>query len=162
MYAKVMPADKNTTFIISRLLYEKHIYNALDDAMRDAWGVHRFFCEIEDGCRLCIGVFSRKDNTLLGCAHGMIYPHNMMAHLFVKRGVDGAVATQMCMDECRKYYKRKHIPLYSFSAEVADNNRAIKIMLKKLGYEDKGILKDEFFVSYGIKIPCRFFRKEIK
>lgn len=161
MYAKILPPDKDTTFIISRLLYEPHIYKALDDAMRDVWGAHQFLNEIEHEYRLCIGLFSNKNNALLGCTHGIIYPHNMQAHIFLKRGVDGLTATQMCMDKCCEYYKNKNIPLKSFSGIVADNNRAVKIMLKKLGYEDGGIIENEFFISNGVKIPCRFFRKEI-
>jgi RimJ/RimL family protein N-acetyltransferase len=162
MYAKVLLPDMRTTFMISRLLYEKHIYHALDDEMHDVFGVHRFFREIEDESRLCIGVFRRKDSEFMGCCHGMIYPQCMEGHILFKRGVNGQAALKMIMDECRKYYRNKKIPLHSFSGVVADNNQAVKLLLKKSGFEDKGILENEFFLSQGNKIPCRYFKKEIK
>lgn len=162
MYAKVMPATPETAFAVSRLFYEPHIYHALDDEMHDVFGVHRCLSEIEDGHRLCVGVFSKKDNAFWGCAHGMIYPGNMEAHLLLKRKVNGVTAITLCMDECRKYYKQYRISLKSFSAVVADNNRAVKITLRKAGFIDHGIVENEKFISHGIMIPCRFFRKEEK
>lgn len=162
MYAKILPPTLETTYLISRLFYERHIYNALDDEMRDVWGCHKILREIEEGHRICIGVFRREDDAFLGFSHGMIYPHNMEAHLLFKRKVNGVEATELCMAKCVEYYKKKKIPLTSFSGIIAENNNAVKRLLRKLGFEDKGILEKEFFFSHGEKISCRFFRKEIK
>lgn len=161
MYAKTLSPTLDTTYLISRLFYEKHIYNAMDDEMRDVWVCHRTLQEIENGSRLCIGVFSKKDDTFLGCAHGMIYLYDMEAHLLLKRKVNGVTAVNLCMEEILKYYKQQKLPLKSFSATVADNNRAVKTTLRKAGFIDHGIVKNEKFISHGVVIPCRFFRKEI-
>ena len=161
MYAEILASNSDTTYMVSRLFYEKHIYFALDDEGRDVWTVHRILREIEEGQRLCVGVFNKHDNSFAGCAHGMIYPYTMEAHLLFKRKVNGVEALKLCMDKCSEYYRHKKIPLLRFTGMVADNNRAAKLLLKKSGFIDKGIVDGEDFVSKNNIIPCRYFRKDI-
>jgi ribosomal protein S18 acetylase RimI-like enzyme len=161
MYAEVFPANDISSYIVSRLFYESHIYRALDDRMRDVWGAHTVLREIEDGKRLAIGVYRKSDDALMGFSHGLIIPDTMEAHILLKRKTDGLAAINLCMDKCREFYKKNNIPLKRFIAKVADDNRPAKLLLRRAGYSDKGIMENNFFVSFGKNIPCRFFEKEI-
>jgi hypothetical protein len=162
MYAKPLPPDKNTTFIVSRLLYEKHVYNALDNQMRDVWGAHNVFCDIERGHRTVFGVFQKDTERFLGCVHGVFDDFIFWGHFLFKRKVDVVRAVLLCEEQCRQICKEKDIPLSAFAGMIPDSNRAAKIAASKLGYKDKGLIDGEYFYSFEQKIPCRLFKKEIK
>ena len=162
MYARVLPPDSMTTYMVSRLFYEKHIYLAMDDAMKDVWTVHTILKEIEQRERLCVGVFQKNDDRFLGCTHGLITAGYMNAHLLFYRHIDALSAVKLCMDECRKYYREHDLPLQYFQGKVSDENRCVKLLLRKLGWKDEGVRENDFFISRSRKIPCRIYRKEVE
>ena len=163
MFAELLLPDKNTTFLVSRLLYEKHIYNALDNKMRDVWGAHDVFCEIESGKRIVLGVFSKDDKKFLGCVHGLMETPVFYGHFLFRRKVDVVKAVLLCEELCQKVYVNSGLmTLKSFAGIIPENNRAVQITAKKLGYRDNGILDGEYFYSFDKKIPCRLYVKEIR
>jgi hypothetical protein len=161
MYAELLLPDKNTTFLVSRLLYEKHIYNALDNKMRDVWGAHDVFCEIESGKRIVLGVFSKDDKKFLGCVHGLLNAPVFYGHFLFRRKVDVVKAVLLCETLCKKVYADRDMTLNAFAGVIPESNRAVQITVKKLGYRDSGILDGEYFYSFDQKIPCRLYVKEI-
>lgn len=160
--SRILPANTETSFLFSRLLYEKHIYYALDDEMRDAWGVHRVLTEIETGSRIVLGVFNKADDSFCGCIHGLFETPEFHGHFMFKRKVNAVEAVLECEKVCETFYREKNAELKYYSNLVPVNNRAVCITAKKLGHKDMGIVDGEFFYSFGKKIPCKKFMKEVK
>ena len=157
--AEVMERNERTSYLVSRLLYEPHVYRSLDDEFCDIYTVHRVLKEIETGERLCIGIFNGEE--FCGCVHLTIRESVTEPHLMLKRKVSGVTATELSVDCYKRYCIDNGIELKPLYIEIADNNRAIRRVLRFCGFEDCGILSGEYFVFKGKKIPVRVFRKEL-
>jgi hypothetical protein len=158
MRAEILPADQKTSFVVSRLFYEKHIYNATEDELRDVWGVHRLLSEIESGDRIVVGFFS--DNVFLGCSHGVIVDGVFEGHFLFFRKAPTVDLVKKGIHEIVQYGKQKGTPVNSLRGIVPDSNRAVKLLLSRLGFLDTGPT-NTFFVLNGKNIMCREFTKRI-
>lgn len=161
MYIKILPASAETSYIVSRLLYEPHIYQGQDDRMRDVWGVHVFLTEIENGTRLVWGAFSKEDNSFLGCAHGTIENNEFIAHTMFKRKVDAVKACLLMEVEFKKYCKENSISVNAIVGYPPEDLRIAIIMNKRFGCKDMGRAEGVEYWRNGMNIPCRYMRKEI-
>jgi hypothetical protein len=161
MYAKVLQPSTDTSYIVSRLFYEKHILSALDDTMLDVWGTHNFFVEIELGTRIVIGLFDKENDNFLGCIHGTLVDGCFTAHLMLRRKVDAVKAAELCTLLMKQCCQETEINFTKVRGFVPDTNRAIKRMAVKSGYTDCGIAVGEFFIRDGKNIPIRIYEKEI-
>lgn len=161
MYAKILTPSSETSYIVSRLFYEKHIYSALDDTLRDVWGVHNILTQIELGERIVIGLYTVRNDDFCGCIHGILNDGCFTAHLLIRRKVDAVLAAELCTELFKKCCQEIGTEFVKVRGFVPDNNRAIKIMAHRAGYQDCGIAVGEFFVSGGKNIPLRIFEKEV-
>lgn len=146
--------------MVSRLLYEKHIYNAVDDRLHDVWYAHNFLSDIEAGRVLVFGVFKKVDGCFCGCAVGEISGTDFIAHALYKRKVDVTKAALLVEDEIRKYSIGSGIEIKTIIGNIPEYNRAALRMSKQAGYTDSG----EIFGTHmknGKSINCRCMRKEI-
>jgi hypothetical protein len=161
MYVERMLPTPETSFMVSRLLYQAHIYSAVDDSMHDVWGVHNFLSEIESGQRIVFGVFDEKNNIFLGCMHCTLHGDYCVAHTMFKRKVDAVKAALMAEDELKKYCKKNKILLNAIVGYPPEHLRAAVIMNKKFGCKDMGQAENVFFKVNGKNMPCRYMRKEL-
>jgi hypothetical protein len=161
MFVKKLDASPPTLYMISRLLYEPHIYKGQDDRMRDVWGVHVFFTEIENGERLVWGAFSKEDNSFLGCVHGTIENNNFIAHTMFKRHVDAVKACLMMVEDLKIYCKENDISVNAIVGYPPEHLRIAIIMNKKFGCKDMGRAEGVEYWRNGVNMPCRYMRKEI-
>lgn len=145
--------------MVSRLLYEKHIYDALDDNMKDIWGVHICFSEIEDGSRMVFGCFSKDTQAFLGCAHGKIEDGYFVAHLLFKRKTKALQACFLIEETLKEYCKKSNIQLLGIKGYPAEKNLPAVNLIKKIGCVDTGILDNVFFCN-GNAVPCKIMIKE--
>lgn len=159
MYIKKLSANQHTSFMISRMLYETHIYNNLDDNMLDVWGAHQFLTEIENGSRLVWGGFSDEESKFLGCVHGKIVDGFFEAHVLFKRNINAFDACSTVEKLLKEHCKKNNIHLRGIKGFIANDNRAAIILSKKIGCRDAGVKKDIFFRA-GNDIPCRIMIKE--
>lgn len=158
--ARVMDFSEETSYLVSRLFYEPHIYQALDNEMRDVYTVHRILKEIEEVDRVCIGFFTPEDH-FCGCIHfsftsGIVEPHIMLC-----RGVNGVDAVLKGIMEAKRFYRKNHILMREVRCNISENNRAIRMLLKRCGFEYIG--KDEKFRFYdrNNSYACLIYGKEI-
>lgn len=155
----MLPFNSDTSYLVSRLLYEPHIYAGQEDRMKDVWWAHRFFDEIETGQRIVFGVFS--ENTLTGCVHGTLEGDCFVAHTMFRRKVD-AVKCSLIFAELLKNYCYTHdIPLRAIVGYPPEDSRVAVYMNKRFGCKDMGIAENVKFYRNGKLIPCRYMRKEI-
>lgn len=162
MYAEKLQPGSNAAYAVSRLMYEPHIYAALPDNLRDVYFAHRFLCEIEEADRWVIGVFSKEDDLLLGVVHGCLEDGNFIAHTMFRRKVDAVRGALLCeevlIDFCRKY----GIELKAIVGYPPEHLRASVRMSRQFGCVDCGLAEHITYIHNGRKIPCRYFRKEIR
>lgn len=161
MYVKMLPADLDTSYLVSRLLYEPHIYAGQDDRMKDVWYVHRFFEEIETGERYVFGVFSLESERFLGCVHGTLEDGSFIAHTMFRRHVDAVKASLMMVDIFKEYCKENNLSFHSVVGYPPEDFRIAIINNKRFGCKDMGIAEGIEYYRNGVKIPCRYMRKEI-
>jgi hypothetical protein len=161
MYVILLPANCDTSYMVSRLLYEPHIYIGQDDRMKDAWWVHRFFTEIESGERYVYGAFSVKDNSFLGCTHGKFAGDCFVAHTMFKRKVDTVKASLMMEEELKKYCRENNIPLKAIVGYPPEDLRVAILMNKRFGCKDMGRAENVEYWCNGVNKPCRYMRKEV-
>jgi hypothetical protein len=159
MLTKKLDSSKNTAYLVSRLLYEKHIYKAVDDRLHDVWVVHQFLQDIESGKTLVFGVF--EDDTFCGCATGEINGSKLTVHALFKRKVDVTKAALLIEEEIIKYSISSGIVIKTIIGTIPEYNRAALMMAKRAGYTDAGIAENVEHRKNGRVIPCRLMRKEI-
>jgi hypothetical protein len=159
MFAQKLPPSEDTAFMVSRLLYEKHIYKAVDDRLHDVWYAHKFLQDIESGKTLIFGVF--EDDTFFGCANGELNGDVLTVHALFKRKVDVAKAALLIEEEIRKYSISAGIVIKTIIGTIPEYNRAALMMAKRAGYTDAGIAENVEHRKNGRVIPCRLMRKEI-
>lgn len=160
MEVKMLPAEYNTTYMVSRLLYEPHIYKGQDDRMKDIWWVHRFFTEIEHGDRYVFGVFS-EDNEFLGCVHGTLEDGNFIAHTMFRRKVDAVKASLRMVEIFKEYCADRNLPFHAVVGYPPEDSRIAILNNKRFGCKDMGIAEGIEFYRNGLKVPCRYMRKDI-
>lgn len=161
MLAKILKPTPETSYIVSRLLYEKHIYDAVDDRLHDVWNAHIFLRDIERGKNLVIGVFQKESDAFLGCVVGDFYDSCFYAHLLFKRKVDVKPAVLLCEEELKRYCRDAGIALKEIIGNIPEYNRAALCMVKRSGYTDVGEAINFTHFKNGKNIPCRCMRKEI-
>jgi hypothetical protein len=159
MLTKKLDSSKKTAYLVSRLLYEKHIYKAVDDRLHDVWVAHQFLQDIESGKTLVFGVF--EDDTFCGCANGEIDGDVLTVHALFKRKVDVAKAALLIEKEIKKYSIESGIKIKAIIGTIPEYNRAALMMAKRAGYTDAGIAENVEHIKNGRIIPCRLMRKEI-
>lgn len=162
MYARLCEANYETAYMVSRLLYEPHIYCAISDELKDVYFAHRFLSEIESGFRLVLGVFSKAEDDFLGCVHGKVYQGEFTAHTLFKRKVDAVKGCLLCEDVLRSYCREKSIPLKVIAGYPPEHLRVAVLMNKRYGCVDCGVAEDKFFYKDGKRIACRNMRKVLE
>lgn len=161
MYIKRLAPTFETSFLVSRLLYEEHIYKSQEDCMHDVFGVHAFLSEIENGSRLVWGAFRKEDDFFLGAAHGSFEGENFVGHVLFKRKVD---ATALCLkieEDIKAYCKENNIVCRAIVGYPPEHLRASVIMIKRFGCKDLGRAENVDFYVNGKNMPCRYMRKEL-
>ena len=161
MYIKKLEASPDTSYMVSRLLYEPHIYLGQDDRMHDIWWVHRFFMEIETGIRHVWGVFAKHDDSFLGCAHGTFEGDGFVAHTMFKRHVDAVKACLLMEDDLKRYCRENDIDIKAVIGYPPENLRVAVVMNKRFGCKDMGRAEGVEYWKRGVNIPCRYMRKEL-
>lgn len=159
MFAQKLPPSEDTAYLVSRLLYEKHIYKAVDDRLHDLWVAHQFLQDIESGKTLVFGVF--EDDTFCGCANGELNGDVFTVHALFRRKVDVAKAVWLIEKEIKKYSIESGIEIKSIIGTIPEYNRAALRMAKRAGYTDCGIAENVEHRKNGKIITCRLMRKEI-
>lgn len=159
MFAKKLDPSEDTAYLVSRLLYEKHIYNAVDDRLHDVWYAHKFLQDIESGKTFVFGVF--KDDVFAGCATGELNGNVLTVHALFKRKIDIAKAALLIEDEIKKYCKKSSVEIKTIVGNIPEYNRAALRMANRAGYTDSGIADNVEHRKNGRIIPCRLMRKEI-
>lgn len=159
MFAQKLPPSEDTAFFVSRLLYEEHIYKAVDDRLHDIWVAHQFLQDIESGKTLVFGVF--KDNVFYGCANGELNGDVLTVHAMFRRKTDVAKAALLIEEEIRKYSIESGIVIKTIIGTIPEYNRAALMMAKRAGYIDMGIAENVEHIKNGKIIMCRLMRKEI-
>lgn len=157
----VMDADSNTSYHVSRLLYEKHIYNALPDHYRDVWGAHILLQEIEFGYRTVFG-FVDDSGDLCGVVHGKVENDAFVAHLLFQRNVDVAACLLAAESVLLQYYSQHGIEVKYVEGFIPEFNRAALRTVKRYGMENLGLTCQKIFRRQGEELPTIHFRKEIK
>ena len=161
MLAQILKPTPETSYIVSRLLYEKHIYDAVDDRLHDVWHAHIFFRDIERGKTLVIGVFQKESNAFLGCVIGDFFDSCFSGHILFKRKVDVKAAVLLCEEELKRYCHDAGIALREIIGNIPEYNRAALCMARKAGYMDSGEAVDFTHFKNGKVVSCRCMRKEI-
>jgi hypothetical protein len=159
MFAKKLDSSEDTAFQVSRLLYEKHIYKAVDDRLHDVWYAHKFLQDIESGRILVFGVF--KGDVFAGCATGELNGSELTVHALFKRKVDVAQAALLIEKEIKKYSVENGTEIKTIIGTIPEYNRAALMMAKRSGYIDSGIAENVEHRKNGRVITCRLMRKEI-
>jgi hypothetical protein len=159
IFCKKLDLSEDTVYQVSRLLYEEHIYKAVDDRLHDVWYAHKFLQDIESGKILVFGVF--KDDVFAGCANGELNGDVLTVHALFKRKVDVAKAALLIEKEIKKYSISSGIEIKAIIGTIPEYNRAALRMAKRAGYTDCGIAENVEHRKHGRVIPCRLMRKEI-
>lgn len=161
MQCVVMDADKQTAWLFSRLLYEKHIYNALSDEYKDVYKAHELLQEIEFGYRTVLGFFDDTDN-FTGCVHGVLEDGIFTCHLLFKRKVNVLPLLFVCEETFKNYCREKNLPFEYIDGFIDPKNIAAVRVARRFGSVYLG-KKDDVTVLHGnTKTPCLHYRKEIK
>lgn len=161
MFAQKLAPTGETSYLVSRLFYEKHIYKTVDDRLHDVWYAHNTLKDIESGKVLVFGVFKKEDEFFCGCATGEISGMNIIVHALFKRNVDVEKAALLIEKEILKYSIDSGVEIKSIIGTIPEYNRAALMMSKRAGYVDVGIAEDVLHFKNGKVIPCRYMKKEI-
>lgn len=162
MYAKILPANDETAYQFSRLMFEDHIYAGLSDELHDVYFAHRLLSDIESGDVLVMAVYKKEDDTLCGLGYGAFDGDSFIAHSMFKRKVNAVKAALLCEQILVEYCKENNIKLTAIVGYPPEHLKAAIRMNKHFGCVDMGIAENICFYKSGKKIPCRYFRKEIK
>lgn len=158
MIAKKLSPDRETAFIFSRFFLVHHIYHAVDDNLKDVFGLHVLLSAVENNTCWFFGVYDVNGN-IRGVCYGAMEGEYFCCHVMFDRKVDAVKGALLCEEELQKYCAQNNIPLKGVVGYPAVNNRAALRFCLRMGYEDKG-LSDRVLMQNGEGIPCRKFRKD--
>lgn len=147
-------------YYVSRLMYEKHIYEALCDNYKDLYYAHRMLAEIENGIRAVLLV--RDENIVVGCIHGT-WENNgdFVCHIMFKRNVDALQGCLLCEEAMKKFCREQKKPFKRIIGNIWEKNRAAIILGKRYGAK---VQKEttSFIWKNGYFLPCKTLIKEIE
>jgi RimJ/RimL family protein N-acetyltransferase len=161
LLVKKLSPSEDTAFMVSRLLYEEHIYKAVDDRLHDLWVAHQFLQDIESGKTLVFGVFNADNNSFLGCSTGAFEEDDYVIHAFLKRKIDTIQAGVLVIDGVKNYCIENKINIKSITGYIPVFNKPALRLARKLGMVNKGIHHGTEFFKNKKNIPCCCMRKDI-
>ena len=156
-----MEQSKQTAWMVSRLLYEPHIYHALSDEYKDVYMAHELLQEIEFGYRIVIGVFATNNN-FIGCVHGVLDNGIFTCHLLFKRKINVLPLLFECEMKLKEYCSQQKIKIDFIDGFIAQSNIAACRIARKFGSVCLGKDNNTFVLHNNNKEFCWHFRKEMK
>lgn len=146
-----------TYAMMSRLLLLPHVLPALDGRFVGYLAAWALFHEVEDGECLVFGVFDGLCRPL-GMAFGYPEGTTFVTHLVFERHVDtvaGCRAAIAALEENRPEMER-------ITAEVPEQNRAVRVLMRKLGFAPTGREGRGYLAADGEWYPTQEFEYKLK
>lgn len=161
-YAKRLEGDTKTMHIMSNMMVQEHIFNALDHRLKTYFGAHCLFRSIENGSIRVYGAFTDTD-LLSGIGFGNLdEDNNFVAHVMFFRNCDVADGCRKCADIMIEEYKTEGIEVQNIIGYIPDQNRAALRMARRFGCKDKGLTKEVVWINNNYHYPCRIMIKEVR
>ena len=163
MVCKRLPASEATLSFLSTFIAQEHIQAGLDDRLRDAYGVWRFFTWIRFGKNRAYGVFELNDageaERFCGFQLGNLDADGFFEnHAFWGRKIPTLQCVTLCCQEMRREYDEEGIDVRGVVSYIPDCNRAAKLLARRFGCKDGGLRADRIWMKRGKSYPCREFR----
>lgn len=152
MKAYLLKPGLDTYAIMSRLLLLPHVLPVLDGRLVGYLAAWKLFHEIEAGDCLVFGVTDGTGRAV-GAAFGYIEAETFYTHLIFERHTDAKAGSNAAINALTDAYPE----LERIAAEVPERNRAVRLLMHKLGFKATGQEGRPYLDQSGEWLPTQLY-----
>lgn len=150
------------TRVISNLIPQPHIFNAVDKRFKTYYGVHKLFSAIERGDIRVYGAYTATGLLAGVCFGNKDENDDFVAHVMFFRNTDVTNGCLKCADVMIKEYESEGVLIKNIIGYIPAFNRAAIRMAKRFGCVDCGETKEMCFIKDEYHYPCRIMKKKVR